>query len=81
MLWIHLLQDMTANLANIDSWSEIGQLLHLQAFPDAHLMLLETDVFADFRAWLTNFIDSGQVWALVIGFVIGFLLRSFTSYG
>lgn len=30
-------------------------------------------------AW-DNFIQSGQVWALLIGFVIGYIFRSITSY-
>jgi hypothetical protein len=30
-------------------------------------------------AW-DNFIQSGQVWALVIGFVVGYIFRSLTAY-
>ncbi len=30
------------------------------------------------KAW-NNFIDSGQVWALLIGLVIGYMFRSLTS--
>lgn len=26
------------------------------------------------------FIESGQVWALIVGFVLGFLFKSFTAY-
>ncbi len=31
------------------------------------------------RAW-SNFIESGQVWALLIGVVLGYLFRSLTAY-
>ncbi|MEM8777426.1 MAG: hypothetical protein AAGF26_00855 [Cyanobacteria bacterium P01_G01_bin.49] len=31
------------------------------------------------RSW-ANFIQSGQVWALGIGFVLGYMFRSFTSF-
>jgi hypothetical protein len=41
----------------------------------------ETDVFADFRSFFNNFIESGQVWALIVGVIIGYLLRGLTSYG
>jgi hypothetical protein len=41
----------------------------------------ETDVFAGTRAWFANFIESGQVWALIIGIILGYAFRSFTSYG
>lgn len=27
-----------------------------------------------------NFIESGQVWALVIGFIFGYIFRTFTGY-
>lgn len=29
---------------------------------------------------LNNFIESGQVWALGIGFILGYIVRSFTAY-
>ena len=32
------------------------------------------------RAW-NNFVLTGQVWALLIGLVIGYILRGLTSYG
>jgi hypothetical protein len=31
------------------------------------------------QAW-NNFVQSGQVWALVFGFVLGYLFRSLTAY-
>ncbi|NJK40708.1 MAG: hypothetical protein HC934_03845 [Acaryochloridaceae cyanobacterium SU_2_1] len=31
------------------------------------------------NAW-DNFIQSGQVWALVIGFIVGYVFRSITAY-
>ncbi len=32
------------------------------------------------KAW-DHFIQSGQVWALLIGLVIGYMIRNLTSYG
>ncbi|WP_414549794.1 hypothetical protein [Anabaena sp. CCY 0017] len=32
------------------------------------------------QAW-NNFVLTGQVWALLIGLVIGYILRGLTSYG
>ncbi len=40
----------------------------------------ETDVFAATRTAFANFIESGQVWALLIGVVLGYLLRGITTY-
>jgi hypothetical protein len=42
---------------------------------------LETDSFKGFRAAMDYFIKSGQVWALVIGLVVGYIFKSLTSYG
>jgi hypothetical protein len=30
-------------------------------------------------AW-NNFVDSGQIWAMIIGIIFGYMFRSFTSY-
>ncbi|MEA5508096.1 hypothetical protein VB735_34445 [Halotia wernerae UHCC 0503] len=32
------------------------------------------------KAW-SHFIQTGQVWALLIGLVIGYIIRNLTSYG
>ncbi|NJR62716.1 MAG: hypothetical protein HC769_30335 [Cyanobacteria bacterium CRU_2_1] len=49
---------------------------------DWHLVAqFNTDVFRPAREFLDNFIKSGQVWALLIGMVLGYLFRSLTSYG
>jgi hypothetical protein len=37
-------------------------------------------LFGDFHAAFDNFIQSGQVWALLLGFVLGYLFRSLTTY-
>jgi hypothetical protein len=31
------------------------------------------------NAW-NNFVDSGQIWAMIIGIIFGYMFRSFTSY-
>jgi len=38
------------------------------------------DVFADIRKGVNHFVQSGQVWAMLIGFVLGYLFKSATSY-
>jgi hypothetical protein len=41
--------------------------------------VIKDDLFNNVgRSW-DNFIRSGQVWTLVIGFVVGYLFRSLTS--
>ena len=40
----------------------------------------EQDVILQIRQGWDNFVESGQIWALIIGFFIGYLLRSLTAY-
>ncbi|MBF2021671.1 MAG: hypothetical protein IGR93_16630 [Hydrococcus sp. C42_A2020_068] len=40
----------------------------------------DVDVLAQMQDAFNNFIESGQVWALLIGFVLGYIFRSFTAY-
>ncbi len=37
------------------------------------------DIIGKFQKSFRNFVESGQVWALGIGFVLGYLFRTFTS--
>ncbi len=89
MMWIDLAQNTavwasnaTTWLADSSTWSEPGQgLLSQIHFDWTTLAQFDTDVFAGFRASMNNFVKSGQVWALLIGIVIGYLLRGMTTYG
>ena len=40
---------------------------------------IKDDLFNNVGVSWNNFIQSGQVWSLVIGFVLGYLFRSITS--
>jgi hypothetical protein len=82
MLLIHLAQDITTGLTSVATWSEVWHS-YWQSPMDWSLLAqqFETDVFADFRSAFNNFIESGQVWALLIGLILGYLIRSLTSYG
>lgn len=51
-----------------------------QLSPGWTLAQQNTDVFGNFQAALDNFIQSGQVWALLLGFFLGYFFRSLTSY-
>lgn len=43
-------------------------------------MIRDPDVLGQIQRTFHHFIESGQVWALLIGLAIGYLFRSFTSY-
>jgi len=40
----------------------------------------DQDILGDLGNMVRTFIDSGQVWALLIGIVIGYMIRSITTY-
>ncbi len=40
----------------------------------------EDNLGSSFQSAWDNFIQSGQVWALIIGFFVGYVFRSITSY-
>ncbi|MDB9527783.1 hypothetical protein PN498_17440 [Oscillatoria sp. CS-180] len=40
----------------------------------------DQDVLGDLGNAVNTFVQSGQVWALLIGFVLGYLLRGVTTY-
>lgn len=48
---------------------------------DIFLQVKQTDLWGDVqRAW-NNFVKTGQLWAMLIGFILGYAIRSFTSFG
>ena len=75
-------QGMASWLAESVSWH------HSLAFwfgqSSAHWTVLaqdfsDVDIIADITKAFGNFIASGQVWALVIGLIIGYFLKSITK--
>lgn len=41
----------------------------------------DPDVLGQMQQAWNNFVITGQVWALLIGIVIGYILKNLTSYG
>lgn len=86
MIVIQILQtipDIPATLPDASAWSDaIYHSIHLSPADWSFIaQQFETDVFADVRNFFNNFVQSGQIWALIIGVIIGYLLRGLTTYG
>lgn len=43
--------------------------------------ITDPDLMGQMQKVFHNFIATGQVWALLVGFVVGYMLRGMTSYG
>lgn len=70
---------MESGLVNLihhgDFWTSCGHHLPL------HLMqVFNEDILGDLQRAFNNFVQTGQVWAMLIGFVIGFTLKGLMSY-
>lgn len=42
---------------------------------------LQVDLGGDVQRAFNNFVKTGQIWAFLIGIILGYLFRTFTSYG
>lgn len=41
----------------------------------------DADLVAEFQKAFKQFVESGQVWAMLIGLIIGYFFRALTTYG
>jgi hypothetical protein len=41
----------------------------------------ETDLFGPIQKNWNHFVQTGQIWASLIGLIVGYMIRSLTSYG
>ncbi|WP_299487182.1 hypothetical protein [Acaryochloris sp. IP29b_bin.137] len=63
------------------SQSHIAQKIIFQTHQHSiWIAQFEDNLGSSFQSAWDNFIQSGQVWALIIGFIVGYVFRSITSY-
>lgn len=84
---ITLMQESPTLLVGMTHWADASQ-----ALPGHHVLDLLTvaqtqtkpfseNLWGDVSGSFNRFVKSGQLWALLIGIVVGYVFRSFTSYG
>jgi len=83
MLLIQLIQEMPTWIAQVTTDGQSWHNLLTHPALDWSLLAQEfnTDVFASTRNAFDNFVKSGQIWALIIGLILGYFIRSLTTYG
>lgn len=78
-----LLIPVTVNFQS-DSVAEFQSYLPAQAVQHSQAVVLaqfeDVDVLGDLANLWNTFVSSGQIWALLIGLVFGYLIRGLTSY-
>ena len=69
-------------LLNVDSLQSLSQIYHDYLMPVSSLLaqkIEDPDILGQIEDAWYNFIDSGQVWALLIGAFFGYIFKGFTG--
>jgi hypothetical protein len=78
------MQAVPAVVNQISPWQDaiLGGLNHLFSIDWLGLAQLktETDLFAQVSGAWDNVVKTGQIWALLIGIVFGYLIKAFTTF-
>lgn len=83
MIIVNVIQQITACPSIIDS-HHLGSQLFWDFQNNWTLLaqqVSDPDLLGNFQKAFNNFIQTGQAWALLIGLIIGYMIRGFTSYG
>lgn len=84
MILINAMQEITAWFPNMthgyDSVLELLWKLPTDSIVVAQ-SIKDPNILANLQKAFNHFIQSGQAWALLIGLIIGYMLRSLTTYG
>ncbi len=80
------MDSLISAVASFSHFSHLGESLQIGLNQSSTLGLIlaqtiNTNLWANVQNAFKVFIESGQVWALIIGLVVGYLVRMFTTYG
>jgi hypothetical protein len=80
---IHVMQDMTTWLSHTTHWGDWLQQGLAWYVPHDWTVLAQQynqDILGDIQKGFNHFVKTGQVWALLIGVILGYMIRSMTAY-
>lgn len=80
----HVLIDLPTWAANVSHASSALHSFHWHVLDDWIVLaqqFKETDITGEVGKSWGQFVKTGQVWALLVGLVVGYLARALTSYG
>jgi hypothetical protein len=73
--------NMLLELINLIPLQDGSFVSSTNVWGDAFVMAqFKDNLFNDFQGAWDNFIQTGQAWALLIGVVVGYVIRSVTSF-
>jgi hypothetical protein len=76
---ITVMPELTAWFAILTHWSDSLRDLIWNVDWTVLAQQFNQDIMKDIQDGFNNFVKSGQLWATIIGFVLGYLLRSVTA--
>jgi predicted GNAT family acetyltransferase len=77
------IQVVTAGLSTVNLGSDLLGALHNHLSLDWLVLAQDVsnvNILNDMQKAWGNFVQTGQIWALLIGIAIGYFLRGFTSF-
>jgi hypothetical protein len=79
---INAIQGTTTHLVGLLQGGDALQRLFWQLSVKGSVVAqyIDVDIMGDMEKAFDHFIKTGQVWALLIGVVVGYLIRSATAY-
>jgi hypothetical protein len=84
MVIVGMLQDAIAWGTGGIHWTDMLQVMHWHLPLDLMKLgdqPLQVDLFGDVQRAFNNFVRTGQIWAFLIGIILGYLFKTFTTYG
>jgi hypothetical protein len=80
-MMIALMHDATTWLTGLTHWTDALQMIHWHLPLDLAQQFKDPDFAGDIQKAFNNFVKTGQVWAFLIGIILGYLIKGFTSFG
>ncbi len=85
----HMIQESIPWIGDVNHWVDTWQAIHWHVPSDlfpSDLMVLDkqiqpTDLGGDIQKAADKFVKTGQAWAFLVGLILGYLLKTFTSFG
>jgi len=75
------LHDVASSLTHVSQVVDYSQVLHWHLPLDLAQQFKDPDFVGDLTKTWNNFVKTGQVWAFLAGLILGYLVKTFTSFG
>jgi hypothetical protein len=84
MIVVHTVQAVMPWFDGMYHWFDGIPLWQSHVSPDLMVVanqIKQTDLVGDIQKAFDHFVKTGQAWAFLIGLVLGYMVKTFTSFG